>query len=139
MRQKFVATSYAYHSVKLEQLVLLHSVERYCKHFASANTRSLEKIIYCTSLLLLPLLSISSTCLHAAFTLGDPKSEKRHWWFDCLFALLGSACIQKCFEQIFSPYSLALYFLEKEYSQKSWSLILGEIDYRRRQKISTFH
>jgi len=28
--------------------------------------------------------------LHTAFTCADPKSAKRHWWLDCIFALLGS-------------------------------------------------
>jgi len=29
--------------------------------------------------------------LQAAFRFADPKSEKRHWWLDCLFALLEKA------------------------------------------------
>jgi len=29
--------------------------------------------------------------LQAAFTLTDPKSAKRLWWLDCLYALLGKA------------------------------------------------
>ncbi len=28
--------------------------------------------------------------LQAAFAYADPKSAKRNWWLDCLFALLGS-------------------------------------------------
>ncbi len=32
--------------------------------------------------------------LQAAFMHGDPKSAKRHWWLDCLFALLGSECVK---------------------------------------------
>ncbi len=32
--------------------------------------------------------------LQAAFMQTDPKSTKRHWWLDCLFALLGSAPIK---------------------------------------------
>ena len=29
-----------------------------------------------------------------AFINKDPKSAKRHWWFDCLFALLGSVHVK---------------------------------------------
>ncbi len=32
--------------------------------------------------------------LWAALTCKDPKSSKWHCWLDCLFALLGSACIK---------------------------------------------
>ncbi len=29
-----------------------------------------------------------------SFTHADPKNAKRHWWLDCLFALLGSVCVK---------------------------------------------
>jgi len=32
--------------------------------------------------------------LWAAFANADPKSAKKHWWLDFLFALLWSACIK---------------------------------------------
>ncbi len=32
--------------------------------------------------------------LRAAFTWADPKSAKRYWRFDCIFALFGSACVK---------------------------------------------
>jgi len=31
-----------------------------------------------------------TSVLWAPFTRADPKSAKRHWWLDCLFACLGS-------------------------------------------------
>ena len=40
------------------------------------------------------MVSISSTCLHAAFTRADPKSEKKTSHVMQLFALSGSACIK---------------------------------------------
>jgi len=38
--------------------------------------------------------SISTTCLCKAFTCADPKSTKRQSSHQCLFALLGSACLK---------------------------------------------
>ncbi len=32
--------------------------------------------------------------LWAAFACKDHKSAKKHWWLDCLFALLGCSCIK---------------------------------------------
>ncbi len=32
--------------------------------------------------------------LRSAFAHADPKSVKRHWWLDCLIALLGSARVK---------------------------------------------
>jgi len=32
--------------------------------------------------------------LWAVFAFEDPKTEKRHWWFNCLFALLRYASIK---------------------------------------------
>ncbi len=32
--------------------------------------------------------------LHTSFVQTHPKSTKRHWWLDCLFALLGSVSVK---------------------------------------------
>jgi len=38
--------------------------------------------------------SILINILKAAITRVDPKSAKRHWWLDCLYALLGSTSVK---------------------------------------------
>jgi len=38
--------------------------------------------------------------LQSAFTRADPKSSKRHWWLDCLFALLESACAKAALKHV---------------------------------------
>jgi len=45
-------------------------------------------------------------------------------------AFHGQLFVQKCFEQLFSNYSLALKFLAEEYWRKSCSYNVGEIDHR---------
>jgi hypothetical protein len=38
--------------------------------------------------------------LGAAFTKEDPINAKRHWWLDCLFALLGSSQLQAAHKHV---------------------------------------
>ncbi len=38
--------------------------------------------------------------LLAVFTLVDPKSTKRHWWLECLYALLGYAHVKALLKKI---------------------------------------
>ncbi len=38
--------------------------------------------------------------LWVAFVSADPKSAERHWWLDCLFVLLGTACIKAACEYV---------------------------------------
>ncbi len=52
-----------------------------------------KKEIRMVRILLRHLGSTLSIWLHKAFTLADPKSEK-DLWFDCFFALLGSAFVK---------------------------------------------
>ncbi len=36
----------------------------------------------------------------ATFIHKDPKSAKRHWWFDCLYALLGSLLVKAAYKTL---------------------------------------
>ncbi len=44
--------------------------------------------------------SISPTCLRAAFTCADPKSAKRQSCYQCLFGLLGSAHVKSACKHV---------------------------------------
>jgi len=72
--------------------------------------------------------------LWAALPHSDPKSTKRHWWLECLFALLGSVRVKAAPKHVGEinprshPYpvfslSLSLFFSSKtkyDREQKNW-------------------
>jgi len=65
------------------------------------------------------LLEESRGLFHQRFTSNfhttNPKSAKRHQWLDCLFALLGSACVKTACKHVgdIDPNSTNLLFLHK--------------------------
>ena len=73
--------------------------------------------------------SISSTCLRAAFTKAHSKTVDRLFydgWLDCLFALLGSACVKAAHKHVdeIDPNSLKVSFKAKSCSLNDDFLLL---------------